>query len=339
MVKVRKRGFGWASAAKKRRTGANNRNSGVLDGEVSVAGAAPFAGKTFFLPDIVDCHKKRLAAQMLNIYISHAPGDAKYLATLLEWLKPLEERYFLRIWYNQGQRRGADLPLPWNLLLFWYTPPGSSAPFRPDPPPELEQGHIYLFLTSHHALATPHIDQVEIPAAAARYHEYGPEYVRIFPILVSPSHWKTYSRLAHFTSLGPKRTLEEMTPKEEGYREIVQQLQPIIETLRRNWMEKYQRDGLALQEFSQPAPALPPGQAVAPLPGWMGWALLALLLYSVMNWYASSCSPRMYHGDYKPLLPPEERPPQEFPRDQRVRPPAPVQLPPERDSLLLHPTE
>lgn len=272
---------------------------------------------------------------MLNVYISHASGDTKYLTTLLEWLKPLEERYFLRIWYNRPTRR-QELPLPWNLLLFWYSPPGLSQPFRPDPPPELEEGHIYLFLTSHRSLATPHIDQVEIPAAAARYNEFGPEYVRIFPVLVSPSHWKTFSRLAHFPTLGPKRSIEETVPKEEAYREIAHQLQPVVESLRRNWMEKYQRDGLPLNEFSQPAAELPPGPAITPLPGWLGWALLVLLLYSVTNWYATACSPRIYHGDYKPLLQPEERP-VEFERDQRVRPPAPVQLPPDRDSMVLYP--
>ncbi len=178
---------------------------------------------------------------MLHIYISHAPGDAKHLGTLLEWLKPLQERYFLRIWYNRPPPRAQQLPLPWNLLLFWYSPPQPSAPFRPDPPVELFEGHIYLFLTSHRSLATPHIDQVEIPAATTRYHEHGPAYIRIFPVLVSLLIEILFPVWRIFPTLGPKRSLEESNPKEEGYREVVNQLQPIIETLRRNWIENFIR--------------------------------------------------------------------------------------------------
>lgn len=274
---------------------------------------------------------------MLRIYISHAAGDTKYLATLLEWLKPLEEKYFLRIWYNRPPSRAPSLPLPWNILLFWYSPPQPGAPFRPHPPVELEQGHIYLFLTSHRSLATPHINQVEIPAATTRYHDLGPTLIRIHPVLVTPSHWKTYSRLAHFPTLGPKKSLEESQPKEEGYRELINQLQPLIETLRRNWMERYHQDGLPLDDFNRPAPKALPPPALTPLPGWLGWVLVALLFYSVMNWYATGCSPKMYHGDYKPLLQPEEVQPVEFPRRPPAQAPTPVLLPPERDSLPKQP--
>lgn len=272
---------------------------------------------------------------MLNLYISHAPGDTAYLAQLLQWLKPLEDRYFLRIWYNRPPPRAQELPLPWNLLLFWYSPPRPPAPFQPDPPPELYEGHIYLFLTSHRSLAAPHIEQVEIPAATSRYHDLGAPLVRIFPVLVAPSHWKTYSRLAHFAPLGPRRSLEETSPKEEGYRELVAQLQPVIETLRRNWMEKHHQDGLPLDEFNRPAPRALPPPAFAALPGWLGWVLMGLLLYSVANWYANGCAPRIYHGDYKPLLPPEEQL-EELPRPA-IQPPKAPELPPERDSLILQP--
>lgn len=274
---------------------------------------------------------------MIRIYISHAPGDSKTLATLLEWLKPLEEKYFLRIWYNGPPPRPQTLPLPWNILLFWYSPPQPSAPFRPDPPEALGQSHIYLFLTSHHALAAPHINQVEIPAATARYHDLGPALIRIFPVIVSPSHWKTYSRLAHFATIGPKKSLSESQPKEEGFRELVTQLQPIIENLRRNWMERYHQDGLPLDEFSRPAPKGLPAPALSPLPGWLGWVLVFLLFYSVANWYATGCAPKIYHGDYKPLLAPEEQNPVEFPRKPPAQSPTPVQLPPEKDSLPKQP--
>ncbi len=37
---------------------------------------------------------------MLRLYISCAPADKPYLDTLLKWLGPLKEKYFLRIWHN-----------------------------------------------------------------------------------------------------------------------------------------------------------------------------------------------------------------------------------------------
>jgi hypothetical protein len=56
---------------------------------------------------------------MLRVYISYAPADKPYLDTLLKWLKPLQEKYFLRIWHNPFPAPGALAPYQWDDMLEW----------------------------------------------------------------------------------------------------------------------------------------------------------------------------------------------------------------------------
>jgi len=245
---------------------------------------------------------------MLNIYISYAPGDRKTLEKLLKWLRPLEEKYFLRVWFDPPPAPPRRLPLIWQLLLFWAPPSFRRTPYHPDLPQKVREGHIYLFLTSYHALSTPHIDQLEIPAAVERSVLFGPDLVRIFPVLVAPSQWKKYSRLAGFPVLGPEATLAKVSPEEDAYQALVDQLEEAVVALRQNWLEEHRRTGLPTDDFFRPAPPPLPEPEPTPLPGWAGWVILLAILYMVTAWYTNYCAPRVYHKVRREGFPFEDRP-------------------------------
>ena len=266
---------------------------------------------------------------MLNVYISFAPNDAAYLVKLLNWLKPLEEQYFLRIWHNRAIPKAPELPVPWNLLFFWYSPPKPNTPYHPSLPQKLEEAHIYLFLVSHNSYMINYIENEEIPKAVDRFQRLGKDYIRLCPIQVAPSMWKQHSRLALFPPFGPKKSLKETQPEEEGYLMIAQSLRPIIEELRRNWMEEYKRLDLPLDGFHKKAPPPPPPpQQFVPLPGWAGWVILFLILFSVGNWFINSCAPRTYRR-WMRTPPRYEKAPVEYPREVPYTAPQPLPLPPQ----------
>ena len=161
---------------------------------------------------------------MLRIYISYAPADKAYLETLLKWLQPLKEKYYLRIWHNPIPKPWSRLPYRWDEMI-----------------DQLEDAHIYLFLTSYNTLAASYIEQEEVPRAVARHIEHGENFVRIYPILVSPSQWKKHSGLAGFKPLNDPLTLADHKPEETGYLQMVDELEGIVIQLRRNWMEEHHR--------------------------------------------------------------------------------------------------
>lgn len=175
---------------------------------------------------------------MLRIYISYAPADRAYLNTLLKWLQPLKEKYFLRIWHNPVPRPGALLPYQWDAML-----------------DNLEESHVYLFLTSYHSLSAAYIEQEEIPRAVERHVKFGDDLIRVYPVLLSPSQWKKHSGLASYTPLGPPQTLAGLKPDENGYLALVEQLEEIVIALRRNWMEEHRRLGLSARRVFQTSPA------------------------------------------------------------------------------------
>ena len=250
---------------------------------------------------------------MLRIYISYAPADKPYLDKLLKWLKPLQERYFLRIWYN--------------------TPaPGSGMPYRwDDMIDQLEQAHIYLFLTSYQSLSMAYIDQEEITRAIARYTELGPEFVRIYPVVLAPSHWEKYSRLSGFPVLGGSKPLTEISPEESGYLIIVEKLRQEIEALRRNHLEESYRAGLPVDEFFRPELPPPRAPAFRPIPGWAGAVMLLAIFYVVTSWYLNGCAPRMYYL-YSPKALPYQPLPDAYLRDNPVQLPQDVPLRPADDT-------
>lgn len=248
---------------------------------------------------------------MLRLYISYAPADKPYLDQLLLWLKPLQEKYFLRIWHNPMPRPFSKFPYQWDAML-----------------EQLGEAHIYLFLMSHKSIATSYIEQEETPRAVERYIALGKNYIRIFPVLLSPSHWDKHSSLAGFAPIGlPGKTLADLKPDENGYLAIVRQLELVIVELRRNWMEEKHRLEMPIDEFDRPGLPPPPEQGLKPIPGWAAAALLFAVFYLVTSWYFSGCAPKMYHL-YAPESLPYQPPPQRYYRDNPVQYPEEVPLRP-----------
>ncbi len=192
----------------------------------------------------------------------------------------------------------------------------------------LEEAHIYLFLTSDQSLKAGYIQQEEVPRARAQYAEHGDRYVRIFPILVSPSKWEKHSGLAGFKPLGGSKTLAEWKTDESGYQLLVHRLEDVVQELRRNWMEEYHRIGLPIEAFSHPELPPPAAATLKPIPGWAGLVLLLVIFYMVTSWYLSGCAPRMYHL-YAPESLPYQPLPERYFRENPVQPPEEVPPRPE----------
>lgn len=250
---------------------------------------------------------------MLNLYISHAPEDAQYTQEIREWLRPMEEKYHFRIWYNHREPSPV-LAFPWNILFFWVNPNQyRRLPYHRALIHEAGQAHIYLFLISQKSITTPWIEQEEVPIAVERYQRMGNKYVRIFPVILSSSQWKMQSRLAGFPTLGPPgRALNQVHPREDGLNTLVEQLRPVIEELRRNHIEESKRLGLPVNTFNQPAPAWEDTpDEIVPFPNWLGWIIVIGILASVANWYSSYCKPR-----YAPYYPSLDRDPVEYDRSR-----------------------
>jgi hypothetical protein len=262
---------------------------------------------------------------MLTIFISHAQEDEKVLLELLDWLKPMQEKYCLRIRYNRKMPK-THLAFPWNWLLFWYSPLKWDKPYHQMVPKEVAEAHIYLYLITHKWMITSWIEPVQIAPAIDRYSQLGDRCVRLYPIAVSPSQWKKFSRLSGFSTLGPGgKNLVEVTPKEDAYFQIVEQLEPVVRELRDNWIEETRRQGLPVDDFYQPDNfKIEKDVALRPLPDWVGWLLIVLLMFSVARWYEScrtrtrmiplreKATPEVEYRRENPLSPPNETPP--FPK-------------------------
>jgi len=246
---------------------------------------------------------------MLRIYISYAPADKAYLDTLLKWIRPLQEKHLLWVWHNPPPLPGAAMPYHWDAML-----------------DNLEQAHIYLFLTSPHALGTAYIAQEEVPRAKARHTEYGDHFVRIFQVPVATA--KTPSPLTAFDPIGGSKTLSDWKTDDIGYRLLTQKLEEVVRELRRNWLEEHYRLGLPIEAFTRPELPPPGGPTLKPIPGWAGLVLLLMIFYMVTSWYLSGCAPRMYHHYVPESLPYQSLPEQYF-RDNPVEAPKEVPERPE----------
>jgi hypothetical protein len=243
---------------------------------------------------------------MLRVYISCAQADRPYLDRLLQWLRPLEQKYFLQTWHHSAPLSGTQEVYQWDDML-----------------DNLQQAHIYLFLTSKNSLGTDYIEREEVSRAVARHTELGEKYVRVLPIQVSPSNWSKASGLSRFKPVGGAKTLLDWKSDPMGFQLIIAELQRHVEELRRNWMEEYYRTGLPMDDFFHPM-RLPTGPPVLkPIPGWAGAVFLFVIFYMVTSWYLSGCAPRMYHW-YVPESLPYQSLPEQFFRDNPVEPPKDV---------------
>ncbi len=195
---------------------------------------------------------------------------------------------------------------------------------------QIESAHIYLFLTSYRSLIDRRVEE-EITAAVNRHVEHGDKYVRLFPVVVSPSHWKNHSRLARFKTLGPRRPLSQVEPEEEGFLELTEQLSKEIKALQRNLDElKFARSQPGESPHTWPAllgeaQTFQAPDAMSP-PEWLGWVIIAALVLSV--YYSLSPSlPSLPNRRYQNIEHVEQPP--EYPREYPLMPP-----PPGTDTLL-----
>lgn len=264
---------------------------------------------------------------MLRLYISYAPADETYLRELLQWLKPLEEKYFLRVYHPNMQLipdfHHQRLHVPGQEIAY---PADWEAAAE-----QLEEAHLYLFLISYHSLCIPFIEKEEVHHAVDRLQKLGKDYIKIFPVPLSPSLWKTQSGLAAFKVLGGDKTLSETEPRENGYKQIIEQLTLAIEDLRRNWMEDQHRLGLPIDDFTRPELPPPANPSYQTISGWAGLVMVMAILYMTTSWYFSACAPRMYHL-YTPESLPYEPLPDQYWRENPVYPPDDVPFRVDRDT-------
>ena len=164
------------------------------------------------------------------------------LDKLLRAIYPLEQQYYLRIWYNTPVNSQIILSgRPWRFVPFASLLKRhlrrEGAMINPDQESRIECAHIYLFLTSYQSLGTQWIEDREMIPAIRRYIRYGDRFVRIFPILLAPSLHKQKSRLSSFQILGPAATIAKYPLENEAWLLVCQQLEPHIRELQQNLAE------------------------------------------------------------------------------------------------------
>ena len=227
----------------------------------------------------------------INLFISCDRADQPYRDALLGWLYPMRDE--VNLWYEQPPPPPEPLPLPWQILLFWYSPPDDRYDYAKSVQKQKERAHIYLFLTSYKSVINNHIQGDISLAVNRRIASYDDLNPLIFPVLLSPSHWKEHSGLSGYKPLGPKKTLAEMKPVEEGFLQLTDQLAKYIKVLQRRLTEErfYQSRIVASDPGLAPAPpraepylgdddeAMEVRHSVQVyLPEWLGWGIIALLI-------------------------------------------------------------
>ncbi|MBU6342852.1 MAG: hypothetical protein KGS48_15270 [Bacteroidetes bacterium] len=274
----------------------------------------------------------------INVYISCTPDDKPDLARLLEWLYPMQNE--VNIWYHEDPPDPEPLSLPWQLLLFWYSPPDQRNDYAKVMQQRLERAHIYLFITSHKSMQDTQV-AAEITLAVQRYIQIGDSYLRIFPLIFRPSNWKDKSRLAHFKQLGPARPLMQIQPREEGFLLLTKELEREIKSLQRNLNE--QKQALGQKRLGAGYTSLPdlgddlegidfePVTRIQP-PEFLGWVIVVFLfiyvLYALRPQLPSRASRRLKNA------PPREIQQPEFQRENPLMPPdADMPIPNEKEQF------
>ena len=227
----------------------------------------------------------------INLFISCDKADRKYCETLLNWLYPMRDE--VNLWYENQPDPPPQLPLPWQLLLFWYSPPDRRSEYARKLQKQKERTHIFLFLTSYKSILNTAI-QGDISLAVNRRIVTGDDLnPLVFPVLLSPSHWQQQSGLAGYKPLGPKKTLAETKPVEEGFLQLTEQLSKYIKVLQRRLTEeRFYQSRLVKADAGLQAPSLRSQPYLGDddeatemsettqveLPEWLGWGLIALII-------------------------------------------------------------
>jgi hypothetical protein len=232
----------------------------------------------------------------VNIYLSHTPDDKAQLDVLLRWLYPMRDE--VNLWYNDPPKKPPELPLPWQLLLFWYTPPDMTAKYARILQARREKAHIYLFLTSYASISDKNIEP-EIDIAVNR-RIAGDDFTGpfVFPLILSASTWKDTSRLAGFKALARGIPLASFKQKDEGYLAITEEIAELVKLLQRRLGEaKFYQSRLAAAD----TPSLGAGKRSLPYLGesdgdleyqevtyfepseWLGWSIILFLFISLIS--------------------------------------------------------
>lgn len=232
----------------------------------------------------------------VNIFISYSPEDKPQLNKLLKWLYPMRDEVNIR--YNNPPAAPEQLSLPWQLLLFWYSPPDFRDKYRRFLHAQREKAHIYLFLTSYKSLSNKIIEDdidVAVNRRIAGDNFYGPF---VYPVILSPSRWKETSRLAAFKPLAKGTPLSTLKHEDEGYLDITEEIAELVKLLQSRLGEEkfYQGRNVAIEAGMAPsrqraipylgesdekmefnsAPSFNP-------PEWLGWSILLFLFITVIN--------------------------------------------------------
>lgn len=269
----------------------------------------------------------------LKVYISHTPDDKKTVKDLYDFLRPMHDE--VDIWYNDPPPAPKPLTVPWEWLSAFlpiFQPRDYRDEYVKVDKRRKEKAHIYLFVTSYKSLNDTRI-QNDIRFAAERRVENDWLSPQIFPVIMAPSMWKEKSPLAKYKPLGPKKTLIEVNPVEEGYYEIATQLSKVIKDVQRDLDEaKFAQSRLAAPD----APALPPGRQAQPYlggedeslefkapaqvnpPEWLGWMIWLFLFISLLRGLRGDL-PRPTLGRYESAEPAQTWQP-EYQREQPLRP-------------------
>jgi hypothetical protein len=259
----------------------------------------------------------------INIFISCVWEDRPYLETLLQWLYPMRDE--VNFWYNDPPPRPPMFSLPWQLLLFWYRRRDPRAEYGHVLENQLNRAHVYLFMTSYKSVIDPSVEH-EISTAVQRYIAQGDKYVRIHPLLLKPSQWKTQSRLARFKPIGMPAPISQLPLEDEGWLAIAEELKSIVHQLQRNLNEL--RQFKQLSEGSGQLPAADTGEDAGAVyldvpepfdpPEWLGWSIIiGLIMLTLVR--LGPQMPTRANKRYQNVPPPESRPP-EYLREQPLAP-------------------
>lgn len=234
----------------------------------------------------------------LRVYISYTPDDKRTVKDLYEFLRPMHDE--VDIWYNDPPPPPQPLPVPWewfSAFLPIFQPRDYRAEYAKVDQRRKERAHIYLFMTSYRALNDARI-QNDIRLAAERRVENDGLSPKIYPVIMAPSLWKERSPLAKYKTIGPKKSLVEVKPVEEGYYEIATQLTKVIREVQRDMDEaKFAQGRLVAPD----APASTGSKQAQPYlggedeslrfrapaqvnpPEWLGWMIWFFLFISILR--------------------------------------------------------
>lgn len=254
----------------------------------------------------------------INIFIAYAEADKPLLDKLLNWLYAMRDE--VNLWYDEKPEGPEDLSLPWKVLLFWYSRPDPRYKYYEVLKNRFEQAHIYLFLTSHHALGDKAVDNA-IEGAVQRQITLGDQHVKIFPVILSACRWQDKSRLARYKPLGPKKPLSTVKPEEDAYMELVDQLNKEISALQRDLNEQrhYRQleGGTAALQSAAGGKSLPnvgldldgthyEAEEEFRPPEWLGWLVIALIvIVTMVGLQPQKKKPRERYAEPAEQKPPE----------------------------------